>query len=86
MRVAAIDMGTNSTRLLVAEVDSRTGPLVTIDRRMTITRLGAGVNATRRLAPAAIERTLAVLREYRMAMDEAGGVESVRATATSAAR
>ena len=86
MRVAAIDMGTNSTRLLVAEIDRRTGPLTTLDRRMTITRLGEGVNATRRLTPAAIERTLAALREYRGVIDDLGGVQAVRATATSAAR
>jgi exopolyphosphatase / guanosine-5'-triphosphate,3'-diphosphate pyrophosphatase len=86
MRVAAIDMGTNSTRLLVGEADSRTGPLLTRDRRMTITRLGEGVHATRRLAPAAIERTLAALREYRGVMDSLGSVDAVRATATSAAR
>ena len=52
---------------------------------MRITRLGQGVDASRRLAPEAIERTLAVLREYREAID-AHGVERVRATATSAAR
>jgi exopolyphosphatase / guanosine-5'-triphosphate,3'-diphosphate pyrophosphatase len=86
MRVAGIDMGTNSTRLLVAEIGRRDGPLETLDRRMTITRLGEGVNATRRLAPAAIERTLASLREYRAVIDDLGGVDAIRATATSAAR
>ncbi len=86
MKVAAIDMGTNSTRLLVGEVSHRDGRLVTLDRRMTITRLGAGVDASRRLAPDAIERTLAVLREYRSAIAGLGGVDAIRATATSAAR
>src|SRR5512141_1090999 len=58
MRAAAIDIGTNSTRLLVAEVERADGPLVTLDRRMTITRLGRGVDASRRLAPDAIARTV----------------------------
>jgi exopolyphosphatase/guanosine-5'-triphosphate,3'-diphosphate pyrophosphatase len=78
--VAAIDNGTNSTRLLISE-----GGVVTLDRRMNITRLGQGVDQSGRLAPEAIDRVLTVLREYRGAMDEAG-VERVRATATSAAR
>jgi exopolyphosphatase/guanosine-5'-triphosphate,3'-diphosphate pyrophosphatase len=86
-RLAAIDMGTNSTRLLVADSNG-TGPrapLSTIERHMHITRLGQGVNASRRLHPDAIERTLAVLRKYRDIMDSTG-VDGVRATATSAAR
>jgi exopolyphosphatase/guanosine-5'-triphosphate,3'-diphosphate pyrophosphatase len=80
MTVAAIDCGTNSTRLLVADDHGR--PLA---RLMRITRLGQGVDATGRLAPEAIERTLVVLREYRAAMDRLD-VERVRMTATSAAR
>ena len=77
--VAAIDLGTNSTRLLVAGEGS------TLDRRMVITRLGAGVDRTGRLDPAAIDRTLTVLRDYRGVMDR-HGVERVRMAATSAAR
>ena len=77
--LAAIDCGTNSTRLLITKDGE------TVDRRMVITRLGKGVDATGRLDPEAIERTLAVLREYRAAMDERG-VERVRIAATSAAR
>jgi exopolyphosphatase/guanosine-5'-triphosphate,3'-diphosphate pyrophosphatase len=86
-RLAAVDMGTNSTRLLVADTNGggRADPLSTIERHMHITRLGQGVDASRRLHPDAIERTLAVLRKYRDVMDSTG-VEGVRATATSAAR
>src|SRR3954471_8538652 len=80
-RVAAIDCGTNSTRLLVTEAVDR--PPLT--RLMRITRLGQGVDATGRLAPEAIERTVDVLQEYRSTMDQLG-VERVRMTATSAAR
>lgn len=78
--VAAIDCGTNSTRLLIAD---RTG--ATLLRRMEITRLGAGVDRTRALDPAAVARTLDVLRSYRADMDR-HGVGRVRITATSAAR
>ena len=77
--LAAIDCGTNSTRLLVA------GDGGTLERLMRITRLGQGVDATGRLADEAIDRTVAVLREYRAVMDR-HGVERVRMTATSAAR
>ncbi|HEY3241651.1 MAG TPA: Ppx/GppA phosphatase family protein [Acidimicrobiia bacterium] len=84
-RVGAIDVGTNSTRLLVAEATGREAPLTTLERRMTITRLGQGVNATRRLHPDAVDRTLAVLREYREVLDKLR-VEGVRASATSAVR
>lgn len=82
--VAAIDCGTNSTRLLIAE-RGEDGSLVTLDRRMHITRLGQGVDATGRLAPEAIERTLEVLTGFRALIDEFG-VGEIRATATSAAR
>ncbi|HEV3227443.1 MAG TPA: Ppx/GppA phosphatase family protein [Acidimicrobiales bacterium] len=85
MSVAAIDCGTNSTRLLIAERTSAGRGFTILDRRMRITRLGQGVNATKVLAPEAIERTAAVLREYRAAMDD-HGVDRVRITATSAAR
>jgi exopolyphosphatase/guanosine-5'-triphosphate,3'-diphosphate pyrophosphatase len=78
--VAAIDCGTNSTRLLIAGPDGQ--PL---ERRMRITRLGQGVDRDRRLDPAAIERTVSVLREYRAVMDS-HGAHRVRVTATSAAR
>ena len=82
--VAAIDCGTNSTRLLIAE-EGTDGALVTRQRVMTITRLGQGVDATGQLAPEAIQRTLDVLTQYRTIMD-AHAVRAIRATATSAAR
>ncbi|MCX7619599.1 MAG: Ppx/GppA family phosphatase [Acidimicrobiales bacterium] len=78
--VAAIDCGTNSVRLLIA--DSNGHP---IERLMRITRLGRGTDASGRLDPEAIERTLAVLREYRAVIDRFGATR-VRMTATSAAR
>jgi exopolyphosphatase/guanosine-5'-triphosphate,3'-diphosphate pyrophosphatase len=78
--VAAIDCGTNSTRLLVRSPDGRT-----LERLMRITRLGKGVDATGRLDPDAIARTVEVLREFRGVMDRFG-VDRVRMSATSAAR
>jgi exopolyphosphatase/guanosine-5'-triphosphate,3'-diphosphate pyrophosphatase len=78
--VAAVDCGTNSTRLLVVD-----GLGTALDRRMRITRLGAGVDVERRLAPDAIERTVAALSEYRQVMDRFG-VREGRLVATSAAR
>ncbi len=78
--MAAIDCGTNSTRLLVA--DGHGQPL---ERRMRITRLGEGVDATGQLAAEAIERCLSVLREYREIMD-GFDVARGRLVATSAAR
>ncbi len=78
--VAAVDCGTNSTRLLVAGPDG-----AQIERRMTITRLGEGVDADGVLSQAAVDRTLETLRDYRAVMDR-HGVVRLRATATSAAR
>ncbi|MCU1368872.1 MAG: hypothetical protein JWO77_66 [Ilumatobacteraceae bacterium] len=85
-RVAAIDIGTNSTRLLVAEAGDD-GVLVTVERLMRITRLGQGVDKRGALAGEAIDRTVAVLAEYRTAMDRLGVAHGrVRMTATSASR
>ncbi|MGW0706075.1 Ppx/GppA phosphatase family protein [Streptomyces sp. NPDC002643] len=84
-RVAAIDCGTNSIRLLVADADPRTGELVDLDRRMTIVRLGQGVDRTGRLAPEALERTFAACREYAAIIKE-HGAERLRFVATSASR
>ncbi|MBE8474010.1 Ppx/GppA phosphatase family protein [Streptomyces justiciae] len=84
-RVAAIDCGTNSIRLLVADCDPATGELVDLDRRMTIVRLGQGVDRTGRLAPEALERTFAACREYAAIIKELGA-ERLRFVATSASR
>lgn len=80
MTLAAIDCGTNSTRLLVSADDG-----TSLERLMRITRLGQGVDANGRLADEAVARTIAVLHEYRAVLDR-HGVERLRITATSAAR
>ena len=85
VRVAAIDCGTNSLRLLIADVDRRAGELVDVDRRMEIVRLGEGVDATGRLAPEALARTFGVLAAYAGAIRRARAV-SIRMVATSATR
>ncbi|HZX37880.1 MAG TPA: Ppx/GppA phosphatase family protein [Streptomyces sp.] len=84
-RVAAVDCGTNSIRLLVADADPATGELVDLDRRMTIVRLGQGVDRTGRLEPEALERTFAACREY-AAVIEKHGAQRIRFVATSASR
>jgi exopolyphosphatase / guanosine-5'-triphosphate,3'-diphosphate pyrophosphatase len=84
-RVAAIDCGTNSIRLLVADVDPVHQTLTDIDRRLEIVRLGQGVDATGRLAPDALGRTLSALREYARII-AASQVSAVRMVATSATR
>ncbi|WP_326555956.1 Ppx/GppA phosphatase family protein [Micromonospora sp. NBC_01813] len=85
--MAGIDCGTNSIRLLVADLgeQSATAPLTDVVRRMEIVRLGEGVDETRRLAPAAIERTRRALAGY-AAEIAAHGAERVRMCATSASR
>jgi exopolyphosphatase/guanosine-5'-triphosphate,3'-diphosphate pyrophosphatase len=86
-RVAAVDCGTNSIRLLVADVDPVTGGLKDLDRRMRIVRLGQGVDRTGRLAPEALERTFAACREYAGVIAQYGVPASrVRFVATSASR
>ncbi|MFI1967040.1 exopolyphosphatase [Streptomyces pathocidini] len=92
-RVAAIDCGTNSIRLLVADLTAPDGAsgagapceLEELDRRMTIVRLGEGVDRTGRLAPKALERTFAACREYAEVIRELGAGR-VRFAATSASR
>jgi exopolyphosphatase / guanosine-5'-triphosphate,3'-diphosphate pyrophosphatase len=82
-RVAAVDLGTNSTRLLVADVDGDV--LDEVTRRLTITRLGEGVDERRRLLPVPIARVRNCLADYRHEL-EALGVERTLAIATSAVR
>ncbi|AGJ55405.1 exopolyphosphatase [[Kitasatospora] papulosa] len=84
-RVAAVDCGTNSIRLLVADVDPATGYFTELDRRMRIVRLGQGVDRTGRLAPEALERTFDACRDYAAAIKELGA-ERIRFVATSASR
>jgi exopolyphosphatase/guanosine-5'-triphosphate,3'-diphosphate pyrophosphatase len=83
-RVAAIDCGTNSIRLLVADVPAE-GAHTDLLRRMEVVRLGEGVDATGRLAPQAIERTRVALAEYATVARDLGAVD-VRMVATSASR
>jgi exopolyphosphatase/guanosine-5'-triphosphate,3'-diphosphate pyrophosphatase len=84
-RVAAIDCGTNSLRLLIADIDAGRRELTDVDRRMDIVRLGQGVDATGRLAPEALDRTFATLAGYAKAIEDAGA-SAVRIVATSATR
>jgi exopolyphosphatase / guanosine-5'-triphosphate,3'-diphosphate pyrophosphatase len=85
VRVAAVDCGTNSLRLLIADVNREAGVLADVDRRMEIVRLGQGVDATGRLAPEALARTFRVLEQYAEAI-RAARAAPVRMVATSATR
>ena len=85
IRVGAIDCGTNSIRLLVADVDTATGTLTDVVRRMEVVRLGYGVDRTGVIAPEAMERTLAMTREYAAQCRQLGAAR-VRFVATSASR
>jgi exopolyphosphatase / guanosine-5'-triphosphate,3'-diphosphate pyrophosphatase len=84
-RVAAVDCGTNSLRLLIADVDPAGHVLTDVQRRMEIVRLGQGVDATGMLAPEALQRTMRVLAEYAGAIT-AARASAVRMVATSATR
>jgi exopolyphosphatase / guanosine-5'-triphosphate,3'-diphosphate pyrophosphatase len=89
MRTAVVDIGTNSTRLLIADV-APTGEVREIVRRSVVTRLGAGVDAGGKLSPEACERVYATLRDYRAEIDAArttaGADYPNLAVMTSAAR
>ena len=84
-RVAAVDCGTNSLRLLVADADTGRAELTDVIRRMEIVRLGQGVDETGQLAPEALARTMAALRDY-AAVIASSGAQAVRMAATSATR
>src|SRR5687768_11663811 len=84
-RVGAIDCGTNSIRLLIADVDPAAETLVDVTRRMEVVRLGYGVDRTGSIDPEAMRRTLAMASEYAGQCRDAG-VEQVRFVATSASR
>jgi exopolyphosphatase / guanosine-5'-triphosphate,3'-diphosphate pyrophosphatase len=84
MRVAAVDLGTNTVLLLVADRES-CGLLTPVAERATVTRLGEGVDRTRRLAPAAIARTRACLEDYARVVRSLGA-ERIAVVATSAMR
>ena len=83
-RIAVADLGTNSTRLLVADLPVG-GPLSEVERRSEVTRLGEGVDATGRLSEEGVERVVACLARYREAADRHGAGRRI-AVATSAVR
>jgi exopolyphosphatase/guanosine-5'-triphosphate,3'-diphosphate pyrophosphatase len=84
-RVAVVDIGTNSTRLLVAEVDPAAGTVRELERRSIVTRLGDGLEATGELGGEARERVFAVLEQYVQAIDAQGACVRT-AVLTSAVR
>ncbi|MEA2372113.1 MAG: exopolyphosphatase / guanosine-5-triphosphate,3-diphosphate pyrophosphatase [Solirubrobacteraceae bacterium] len=84
VRVATLDLGTNSTRLLIADVNAD-GRLEEVDRRSAVTRLGEGVDTQGRLKPAAIDRVCVALDVY-AELIRSSGCQAVRAVMTSAVR
>jgi exopolyphosphatase/guanosine-5'-triphosphate,3'-diphosphate pyrophosphatase len=84
MRVAVVDIGTNSTRLLIADVEAD-GRVADLLRQSRVTRLGAGVDSGGTLSAEAVERTCAVLEDYRKLIDS-HGCEANLAVLTSAVR
>jgi exopolyphosphatase/guanosine-5'-triphosphate,3'-diphosphate pyrophosphatase len=85
VRVAVVDIGTNSTRLLIADVDRESGAIEELVRRSQVTRLGDGVDSQGSLSEAAVDRVLATLADYRAQID-AHGCEANLAVLTSAVR
>ena len=85
MRVSVVDLGTNSTRLLVADVDAQ-GDVAEVERRSTVTRLGQGLEWSRTLAPEARGRVFDALAAYRELIDDHDAGEHTVAVLTSAVR
>ena len=85
MRVAAIDCGTNSIRLLITDFDSKTNQMTDVIREMRIVRLGEGIDKTKRFSEAALARTFAAIDEYATLIKQ-NHVEKIRFVATSATR
>ncbi len=85
VRVAVVDIGTNSTRLLVADVDPQTQAVEELERRSNVTRLGHGVDASGSLSEEAMQRVFSTLAEYRAAIDSLGASANL-AVLTSAVR
>jgi exopolyphosphatase / guanosine-5'-triphosphate,3'-diphosphate pyrophosphatase len=85
MRVAVLDIGTNSTRLLLADVHDD-GTVEELERRTTVTRLGEGVDASGALGEEPMRRVFAALDEYRGVVDGHGGADKSVAVLTSAVR
>ena len=84
-RVAAIDCGTNSIRLLISDIDSSTNTATDVAREMRIVRLGEGVDKTNAFSPRALERTFKAIDEYEQLLLK-HNVENLRFVATSATR
>jgi exopolyphosphatase / guanosine-5'-triphosphate,3'-diphosphate pyrophosphatase len=84
VRVAVVDIGSNSTRLLIADIEPG-GAVSELERHSRVTRLGEGVDATGRLSDAAIERVLATLEDYTVAIERLGA-QARPAVLTSAVR
>jgi exopolyphosphatase/guanosine-5'-triphosphate,3'-diphosphate pyrophosphatase len=84
-RAAAIDCGTNSIRLLIADIDHAAGTAIDVVREMVVVRLGEGVDSTGVFAPAALDRTFAACADYAVLLRDAGS-PPLRFVATSASR
>ena len=85
MRIAVVDIGTNSTRLLLADV-AADGSITELARRSEVTRLGVGVDSSGVLSEEAMARVFATLDDYSAMIEKLGGADKRRAVLTSATR